>query len=112
MPESLPEDTLTLEEEQAAREETLRQMQRAVSRSRVRHWAATLLREHDSMRGADIPLGGPDELPLLIYLRAYGRDGALGYRVEEIAGGEWVEKDGVGFRDFVLKRAPNREQPQ
>jgi hypothetical protein len=84
-------------------------MQRAVSRRRVRAWAQRLLVERDSIRGADIPLAGPDELPLLIYLREYSQDGALGYRVEELAEGTWVEKGGVGFRDFLLKRTPESE---
>jgi hypothetical protein len=41
---------------------------------------------------------------LLIYLRNYG-DGSLGYHVEETPNAEWIERDGVGFRDFVLRRA-------
>ena len=40
----------------------------------------------------------------LIYLRAYGRDGTLGYRVEDVNDAGWIEHDGVGFRDFLLRK--------
>jgi len=110
VPETIEVDELTLEEEEAAREETLRQMQRAVSRKQVRRWVDTLLYDRESLRGADIPLEGPEQLPLLIYLRAYGQDGALGYRIEEVNGGGWIEREGVGFRDFVIRRVDEAEE--
>jgi hypothetical protein len=76
-------------------------MNRAISRERVRRYAATLLQGRAEMPAADIPLNGPDDLPLLIYLRSYG-DGSLGYRIEEQP--DWIERAGVGFRSFVLRR--------
>ncbi|NNJ12309.1 hypothetical protein EKD04_018445 [Chloroflexales bacterium ZM16-3] len=88
-----------------ARARTLAQLNRSISHERVRRFAAELLRERESMRGAEVPLDSPDSLPLLIYLRAYGKDGALGYRIEEPPEGAWVEHDGVGFRDFIIRRA-------
>jgi len=43
-----------------------------------------------------------DDLPLLIYLRAYG-DGSLGYRVETLD--EWVVQGDFAFRNFRLARS-------
>jgi hypothetical protein len=87
-----------------AQERTLRHLTRAVSRTRVRNFAKSCLRQQNSLRGAEITLSGPEELPLLIYLRAYA-DGSLGYTIEEKEDGEWIERNGVGFRDFVLRKA-------
>lgn len=78
-------------------------MNRAVSRERVRRYAASLLRDRDELPAAQLPLTGPDDLPLLIYLRTYG-DGSLGYQIEEQPDGDWIERAGVGFRSFVLRR--------
>jgi hypothetical protein len=88
----------------AAHERTLQQMNRAISRERVRRYAASLLRDSDELPAADLPLDGPDDLPLLIYLRYYG-DGSLGYRIDEQPDGGWIERAGIGFRAFVLRRA-------
>jgi Family of unknown function (DUF5716) len=88
----------------AARAQTLRQLRRTIGREHIRRYAARLLAERETLRGAEIAVAGPDELPLLIYLRRYG-DGSLGYRVEDITDAPWVEHDGIGFRDFVLRRA-------
>jgi hypothetical protein len=92
------------DEIRAAHERTLQQMNRAISRERVRRYAASLLHDRAELPAADIPLDGPDDLPLLIYLRYYG-DGSLGYRIEEQPDGPWIERAGVGFRSFVLRRA-------
>lgn len=46
----------------------------------------------------DLPLSKPDDLPLLMYVRAYG-DGLLGYTVEE--GDEWVEHGVWRFANFI-----------
>ncbi len=54
------------------------------------------------MRAAEIPLSDPDQLALLIYLRAYG-DGTLGYRVEELSDSPLIEHDGFAFHDFIIK---------
>lgn len=56
------------------------------------------------MRGAELNFSGPDELPLLIYLRAYG-DGSLGYVVEDKDEGKWVKRDDIGYRDFLLSKS-------
>jgi hypothetical protein len=88
----------------AAHERTLQQMNRAISRERVRRYAAALLHDRDELEAGDLPLDGPDDLPLLIYLRNYG-DGSLGYSIEEHPEGGWIERAGVGFRSFVLRRA-------
>jgi len=88
-----------------ARQRTIAQLNRAVSRGRVRQYALELLGDRDLMRGADLRFHGPEDLALLIYLRYYG-DGSLGYEVEEAEEGSWVERDGIGFRDFTLRRTP------
>jgi hypothetical protein len=93
----------TAEQIAAARARTLEQLNRSVSRERVRRYAAQLLDGQDEVRIGAAELEGPGSLPLLIYLRQYG-DGALGYRAEDAPGGGWVERDGVGFRDFVIRR--------
>ena len=88
----------------------MRSLARAISRNRVRRFPAELLRHSDEVRGGEIHLKGPDDLPLLIYLRNYG-DGSLGYRVEESEDAERIERDGVGFRDFVIRKS-EAEQPE
>lgn len=107
VPEPVAVPVLSPDQETAAREATLRQLTRAISRERVRRFACEALRDREEIRGAEISLSGPDDLPLLIYLRVYG-DGSLGYCVEDLPGAAWVELDGIGFRDFVLRpaRAP------
>ncbi|HET9223537.1 MAG TPA: Wadjet anti-phage system protein JetA family protein [Roseiflexaceae bacterium] len=92
----------TREEIAAAQLRTLHSLNRSVSRERVRRYAAELLREQDEVRVGALWMGGPESLPLLIYLRQYG-DGSLGYRAEEAAG-DWIEHDGIGFRDFIIRK--------
>ncbi len=94
---------LSAEEIAQAQATTLAQMNRAISRERVRRYAQELLAGHSERHGSEIALGGPDDLPLLIYLRSYG-DGSLGYTLEQSADAAWIERDGVGFRDFVLRK--------
>jgi hypothetical protein len=110
VPEVAAAPSLSDEEIAEGRRQTLQLLARAISRDRVRRFAAELLRHSDEARGGDIHLKGPDDLPLLIYLRNYG-DGSLGYRVEESENAEWIERDGVGFRDFVIRKAET-EQPE
>jgi hypothetical protein len=110
VPEVVAAPSLSDEDIAEGRRQTLRLLARAISRDRVRRFAAELLRHSDEARGGDIHLKGPDDLPLLIYLRNYG-DGSLGYRVEEKENAEWIERDGVGFRDFVIRKAET-EQPE
>jgi hypothetical protein len=47
---------------------------------------------------------------MLIYLRLYGEDGSLGYTVEELADAPWIERAGVGFRDFRIRRVAVAEE--
>jgi hypothetical protein len=75
-----------------ARASLQQHLNRAATREQVRRFALDLLRDQAEIRGADIPLDTPHDLPLLIALRGYG-DAA------------WVERGGVGFYDFVLRRA-------
>lgn len=103
VPETTPMAGPSPDELEAARARTLHQLTRAISRERVRRFAADLLDGRDQLAAAEIPLSGPEDLPLLIYLRNYG-DGSLGYTVENSGDAAWIERDGVGFRDFVLHR--------
>ncbi|MBV9020155.1 MAG: hypothetical protein JOZ71_05520, partial [Ktedonobacteraceae bacterium] len=95
---------LSEQEKRAAQEQTLAQLSRALSRERVRMYANTLLADCDKRRMGDIALNGPDDLPMLIYLRLYGQDGSLGYLSEELVDAPWIERAGIGFRDFVIRR--------
>jgi Family of unknown function (DUF5716) len=103
VPEAITATSLSDEEIEEAQRQTLLSIARAISRDRVRRFAADQLSAREEMRGGEIDLKGPDDLPLLIYLRNYA-DGSLGYSVEELADAEWIEREGVGFRDFVLRR--------
>jgi|GEM_PF-774969 len=95
---------LSEQEKRAAQEQTLAQLSRALSRERVRMYANTLLADCDKRRMGDIALNGPDDLPMLIYLRLYGQDGSLGYLSEELVDAPWIERAGIGFRDFLIRR--------
>lgn len=99
--------TPSAEEEETERLKTLQHLLRAVSPERVRRYALSLLADRDSVTGGEIPLGGPEDLPILIYLRAYG-DGSLGYIADELADAAWLQRNGVGFRDFTLRRAEEK----
>lgn len=101
--ETLAAPLLSPEEIQSSQDETLRQLNRAVSRERVRHFVRALLTERNEITSDNIRLSGADDLPLLIYLREYG-NGSLGYRFENDADNAWCERDGIGFHKFVLKR--------
>ena len=103
VPELVAPTSLTPTAIAAAREATLRHFRRAISHERVRRFAHELLRDREVIHGLEIPLAGPEELPLLMYLRAYG-DGSLDYWVESLEDGAWIEHDGIGFRDFILRR--------
>jgi hypothetical protein len=85
----------------AAQAQTLAQLNRSVSRERVRRYAAQLLAEQDKVRISDVVRPESDTLPLLIYLRQYG-DGSLGYEVQNDQEPDWIESDGIGFRDFSI----------
>lgn len=104
VPEPSATARLSEAELDAARARTLRQLTRAIGRDRVRRYAEALLEGRERLRAGEIALASVDELPLVIYLRQYG-DGSLGYVAEEVEGAPWIERDGVGFRDFVVRRA-------
>jgi len=108
VPDPPEEIELTEEEIQAAYKRTLHHLTRAISRDKVRHFAETRLNKQANMRGAELSFSGPDELPLLIYLRAYG-DGSLGYIVEDKEEGKWVKRDDIGYRDFLLSKSDKEE---
>lgn len=103
VPEPAAASPPTPEEIDAAQMRTLEQLNRSISRERVRRYAAHILGEQDEVRVGAFAMDGPENLALLIYLRQYG-DGSLGYRAEDAQDGTWVERDGIGFRDFVIKR--------
>ncbi len=113
LPDSATAPSPSASEIEAAQRETARQLNRPVSRERVRRLAQSILRDRAEIRAAEVALTGPADpsallsvagqaLPLLIFLRAYG-DGSLGYHVEELEEFSWVEAGGVGFRDFLVK---------
>ena len=87
---------------ESARDQVLLQLSRAIGPERVQRFARDLLKGRQTVRATEITLAGPEELPLLMYLRAYG-DGALGYRVEEL--GEWVQTGDYAFRDFKIYKS-------
>lgn len=103
VPEPAAAPPPTPEEIAAAQARTLEQLNRSISRERVRQYAAHILGAQDAVRVGALALDGPEKLALLIYLRQYG-DGSLGYHAEEPQDGAWVERDGIGFRDFVIRR--------
>jgi hypothetical protein len=105
VPETAAPPFMSPEELATTQAETLHALNRAVSRGRVERYVRTLLAGRDAVTSDELPLAGPQDLPLLIYLREYG-DGALGYRIEMDPDAGWVERDGIGFRRFVVKAAP------
>lgn len=95
---------LSLDEVETERLKTLEHLLRAWGRARVRRYALELLSERDSLMSDEIPLSGPEDLPFVIYLRAYG-DGSLGYFADDIEDGAWTERAGIGFRAFTLRKS-------
>ena len=74
-------EPLTPEELVATQLETLAQPARVISRDHVRKFVQEFLAGQHERRGAELNLERANDLPLLIYLRAYG-NGGLGYVVE------------------------------
>lgn len=103
VPEPVAASQPTPEQIAAARARTLEQLNRSISRERVRRYAAQVLGERNEVLVGSLTLDGPDGLPLLIYLRQYG-DGSLGYRAEDAPDSGWIERDGIGFRDFMIRK--------
>lgn len=105
-PERHEPDPVAIEE---ARERSTRQIRLALrfSRQKVQEYALRALGNRPAMRASELPLTGPDDLPMLIYLRRYG-DGSLGYRVDRKTRGAWIVMDGVGFEDFTIERVQAR----
>lgn len=99
-PETL--STIAPEDLRHALDETERQLSRAISHKRIERYAREQLADRAEMRATELPLSNPEELALLIYLRAYG-DGTLGYRVEELDDQPFIEHNGFAFRDFRIK---------
>jgi len=85
-----------------ALEDTERQLSRAISHKRIERYAREQLGDRAEMHATEIPLSDPEQLALLIYLRAYG-DGTLGYRVEELSDSPLIEHGGFAFHDFIIK---------
>lgn len=107
-PERRDPDPVALEE---ARERSTRQIRLALrfSRQKVQEYALRALGERPAMRASELPLDGPDDLPMLIYLRRYG-DGSLGYRIDRKTRGAWIVVDGVGFEDFTIERVAQAQR--
>lgn len=102
-PTSYHPPPLSKEQVGTVQDATLAQLNRTLSRRKVQRFASTYLMDRLEIRLSEIPLQGPDDISLLIYLRAYG-DGSLGYVAEEISEAVWVEQAGIGFHDFRLRR--------
>lgn len=96
------------EELEKARQATLKHLNRAISHERIREFAAQILGNREQRRVGELGFNGPDDLPLLIYLRQYGKNGLLGYHSVEIPDAPWIEQAGIGFRDFLITRAENK----
>jgi len=99
--ESLPPSEEELEK---ARLATLERLRRTISHERIRQFAAEILGDRMQRRVGELDFNGPDDLPMLIYLRQYGKSGTLGYCSVEIPDAPWIEQAGIGFRDFLIKR--------
>jgi len=99
VPEDVLLPALTATQLESARRETVRQINRPINRERVSRLAQTLLRDKTEVRAVEVAQTGAADLSLLLQLRLYG-DGSLGYTIED---GTWVEVNGLGFRDFVMK---------
>ena len=91
----------TGEEIAAARAGTQHELERAITRNRIRALAKQWLADQPRRAASQLPLSQAEDLPLLMYVRAYG-DGSLGYVIEE--GEDWVEQGGFAFREFHLVR--------
>lgn len=85
----------------AAREKNVERMLKAMSAERVSEYARKLLALKDPLLASEIPLSGPQELSLLIYLRVYG-NGRHGFFARTLKPHCWVRVHNVGFREFTL----------
>lgn len=85
----------------AAREATWRELERSFSPRKVAERVRGWLADQPRRAATDLPLAQPADLPLLIYVRAYGND-QLGYHVEEAE--DWVQVGAFQFRQFYVVR--------
>ncbi len=103
MPEPEPEEVVTPEELERARRELRLQMQQRITEERVADMVRQLLNGRDEVSSAEIPLASPEDLPLVIFVREFGKRGDADYKVEEEPDAPWIEMNGVGFREFRIK---------
>ncbi len=108
-PEPEVEQPPTEEELERARRQVLFQMQQRITEERVQKMVRQLLDGRREARSSELPVAGPEDLPLVILVREFGRQGTHGYTVEDEPEGRWIEANGVGFREFRIIALPGEK---
>jgi hypothetical protein len=106
MPEPEVVETPSEQELAIARLQVMLQMQQRITQDRVRKVTLQLLDGRTEADAMELPIASPEDLSLVIFVREFGRDGKLGYVIEEDPEAPWIEMGGVGFRAFRIKASP------
>lgn len=101
----VPQDVPVIEVSEQVREEKLSYMQAKLERTlnpeKINQYVESLLNGKNQMRASEISFTDMEIFIRLIYIRLYGQRKNMRYRLEM---GEFVEKDGYRFRDFIIRR--------
>ena len=111
--EFVPQETPLLIPDEASRDEKRRQMrlklERTLSPEKITAYVKAQLGDRNSMLASELPLSEGDTFIKMIYIRLYGQRKRVGYRLEMK---NTVEKDGFRFRDFLILKAPGKNEPE
>ena len=88
-----------------AKAKTTQALDKNFGKERIRRIAEVLLDIRNPTLASEINIRGPEDLALLVYLRAYGT-GELGYLAKNLLPSKWIRKMDVGFQDFEIKKVP------
>ena len=108
----MPQETPLLIPDEASRDEKRRQMrlklERTLSPEKITAYVKAQLGDRNSMLASELLLSEGDTFIKMIYIRLYGQRKRVGYRLEMK---NTVEKEGFRFRDFLILKAPGKNEP-
>ena len=100
--------SLTKKQVAAAKAKTILALDRNLGKERIKKIADVLLDLRDPTLASEIQVKGPEDLALLVYLRAYGT-GELDYVASTVEPKTWIHKCDIGFFDFEIRRISSQE---
>lgn len=101
-PQDIDDSPVDREKRQEKYRQMMRKMEQVLSPKKINEYVDLLLQDRDSVKASALPLSEDETFIRLIYIRLYGvRKFTMHYEIELL---ERIEKDGFGFRDFIIKK--------